>query len=185
MNLRQATPDDWSLVRSIRLEALQSDPSVFGSNYARESGYDEATWRRWSAHPDKAVFLLFDGEAVVGLTGVVTMSPDPGRADGQGPTAVCVASYLRPAYRGRKLSRWFYEARIAWARAHGYHRIVTAHRLSNIASRQANQHFGFTEIQRVPHRWSDGVDEPEVVYELPLEPLRKISCVPGLNSGVE
>lgn len=156
------------MVRSIRLEALQSDPGVFGSNYARESGYDEATWRRWSASANKAVFLLFDGDAVVGLTGVVTMSPDPDCADSQGPTALCVASYLPPAYRGRKLSRWFYEARIAWARAQGYRRIVTAHRLSNLASKQANQHFGFTEIQREPHRWSDGVDEPEVVYELSL-----------------
>jgi GNAT superfamily N-acetyltransferase len=129
--------------------------------------------------------LLFDGDVVVGLTGVVTMSPDRDRVDGHGPTAVCVASYLRPAYRGRKLSRRFYEARIAWARIHGYRRIVTAHRLSNVASMRANQHFGFTEIQRVPHRWSDGVDEPEVVYELPLGSLRKIACLRGVNSGVE
>jgi GNAT superfamily N-acetyltransferase len=162
MILQQATADDWALVRTIRLEALRSEPGVFGSHFAREVDRDEAAWRDWTAGPTKAVFLLFDDSHVVGLTGVYAPANDPSRS------AVCVASYLQPPYRGRGLSRLFYEARIEWARAQGYTRLVTGHRLSNRASMQANQHFGFKETHRLPHTWPDGVEEPEVIYELRL-----------------
>ena len=164
MILRQATADDWELVRAIRLEALQTAPAVFGGSYAEAVGRDEAAWRDWSAGPTKAVFLLFDGDAVIGLTGVYAVADDPVAADRK--SAICIASYIQSPYRGRKLSRMFYESRLAWARDHGCDRLVTSHRLSNRASMQANQHFGFVETARIPRRWPDGAEEPEVVYEL-------------------
>lgn len=161
MILRVATADDWQAVRELRLEALQTEPGVFGSNYARESVFDETRWREWIAGPGRCVFLLFDGENSVGLTGVITSSDDP-------TTAICVASYLMPAYRGKHLSRLFYQARIAWARNQGFRRITVGHRLSNLASQRANQAFGFRETERAPYTWPDGSEEPEVCYELLL-----------------
>lgn len=161
MNLQLAIQDDWERVKAIRLEALQTDPGVYGSTYARESGYDEAAWRAWIASPGRCMFLLLEEEAPVGLTGVITDRDDP-------TTAVCVASYLKPAYRGQKLSRIFYQARIDWARGRGYRRLVVGHRASNTASMRANQAFGFQETHREPHTWPDGTSEPEVLYELLL-----------------
>ena len=49
MTLRLATEDDWERVRALRLEALQTEPGVYGSSYARESIYDEDAWRAWCA----------------------------------------------------------------------------------------------------------------------------------------
>ena len=161
MNLKLASQDNWEAVRAIRLEALQSEPGVFGSSYTRESAYDEARWRAWCAGPGKVVFLLHDGEALIGLTGVVAHRDDP-------TTALCIASYLKPAYRGRKLSRLFYQARIDWARAQGFARLVVGHRASNLPSMHANQAFGFQETHREPHTWPDGTEELEIYYELLL-----------------
>jgi len=161
VTLRRATDDDWEAVRDIRLEALQTEPGVFGSNYARESAFDEPRWREWCAGEGRAVFLLYDDDRVVGLTGVITDRDDP-------TTAVCVASYLQPAYRGRGLSRGFYQARIDWAREHGYRRLTVGHRESNVISMRANQAFGFQETHRAPYTWHDGTVESEVCYALAL-----------------
>jgi len=166
MHLRQATADDWQLVRAIRLEALKSDAGVFGASHADAASRDESGWRDWTAGPGKAIFLLHDGDAVIGLTGVYTVADDP--ASPGRKTAICIASYLQPPFRGRGLSRTFYETRIAWARDNGCHRVVTGHRLSNSASMRANRSFGFQETHRIPRRWPDGVEEPEVLYELRL-----------------
>ena len=161
MNLHPADEADWERVRAIRLEALLTDPGVYGSTYVRESGYDEAAWRAWIASPGRYMFLLLEGDAPVGLTGVITDRDDP-------TTAICVASYLKPSHRGQKLSRLFYQARIDWARTQGFRRLTVGHRLSNTASMRANQAFGFRETHREPHTWHDGTEEPEVLYELLL-----------------
>jgi RimJ/RimL family protein N-acetyltransferase len=161
MTLQLATQDDWELVRALRLEALQSEPGVFGSSYARESVYDEAQWRVWSAGPGKAVFLLYDDTSLIGLTGILAHPNDP-------TTAMCIASYLKPPYRGQKLSRLFYQARLDWAREQGFTRLVVGHRASNTPSMRANQVFGFQETHREQHTWHDGTEEQEIYYELLL-----------------
>lgn len=161
MRLVQATEDDWERVKAIRLEALQTETGVYGSSYAREAAFDEPTWRAWSAGPRKAIFLLYDDETLVGVTGVMAHWDDP-------TAALCIASYLRASYRGRKLSRVFYQARIEWARAQGFTRLLVGHRASNLPSMHANQAFGFRETHREPHTWHDGTEEPEVHYELLL-----------------
>nr|WP_309692427.1 GNAT family N-acetyltransferase [Armatimonas sp.] len=161
MTIKLATQNDGEAVCALRLEALQTEPGVFGSSYAQESLYDEAQWRAWSAGPGKAIFLLYDGESLIGLTGILAHRDDP-------TTAMCIASYLKPAYRGQKLSRLFYQARLDWARKQGFTRLVIGHRASNLPSMHANQAFGFQETHREPHTWHDGTTEPEIYYELQL-----------------
>jgi RimJ/RimL family protein N-acetyltransferase len=165
MKLVQVTQEDWEQVRAIRLEALKSEPGVFGSNYARESTFDEAQWRAWSTGPGRAIFLLYDSDQgeVIGLTGILAHRDDPS-------TAMCIASYLKPAYRGQKLSRLFYQARLDWAQGQGFTRLVVGHRASNLPSMHANQAFGFQETHRELHTWHDGTEEPEIYYELLLPP---------------
>jgi GNAT superfamily N-acetyltransferase len=100
-------------------------------------------------------------EEVIGITGVFEDQQTP-------DTAILDGSYLTPAYRGQKLSRLFYEARLGWARAQGFRRVTVSHWLSNTASQFANRAFGFQETHRALHAWDDGTEEPEVFYELRL-----------------
>ena len=166
--VRALEADDWELFRERRLEALRAEPGVFASSFERESGLSPEEWRDRVGGPRKRMFGLFDDDRLVGITGVIT-DPD----DASGATALLVASFIVPAYRGRGLSARLYEARLDWiARQPGFTRAVVSHRASNEPSRRAAARFGFTEIARAERLWPDGSLEGEVVLELPLERLR-------------
>jgi RimJ/RimL family protein N-acetyltransferase len=85
------------------------------------------------------VFGLFDGEHLIGVTAAFTSPEDP-----SGKTAVLAMSFIPPEYRGRGLSRLFYEARLDWIRTHSHFRRVTvSHRWSNEVSRHAIRRYDF------------------------------------------
>lgn len=109
------------------------------------------------------MFGLFDGEIMVGITGII---PDPDDET----TAVFVASYISPPYRGYGFSDRLFQVRIAFALAAKFIRITVAHRESNERSYRAIRRHGFIEISRTPQLWPDGVTEDEVVYELQKNP---------------
>jgi GNAT superfamily N-acetyltransferase len=45
--IRDASEDDWELLRAIRLDALLNAPRAFVSTHAREAEYNEWQWREW------------------------------------------------------------------------------------------------------------------------------------------
>lgn len=153
---------DWEILRDVRLQALQSDPSVFGSNYARESEYTPDIWREWLDTSDTAIFGVFDGADIAGMTSISIMRDDATRT-----AAKLWGSWLRSDLRGQGLSVPMYSVRIDWARAHPtITRIVVSHRASNAASKHANQKHGFVYTHSMPHTWPDGVEEDHIFYEL-------------------
>lgn len=164
VSLRRLLPDDFALLRDIRLLALQSDPHVFGSSFAREKEYDDAAWRARLENPDVGIFGIFDGADIAGMTAIAVA-----RDDAEKTSAVMWGSWLRPDLRGRGLSVEMYHLRIDWARAHPtVNRIVVSHRASNLASMRANQKHGFQRTHEEPHVWHDGVNEAHIFYELCL-----------------
>jgi RimJ/RimL family protein N-acetyltransferase len=166
VTVRPLKRSEWRILRDLRLHALQTEPGVFFSSYAREAPLGEEEWQTRMQGPDRQVFGAFDGDRLVGITGVV-----PARDDPTGATAMLVMSYLLPEYRGRGLSALFYDARLKWLREHPqFERVVVSHRRSNEASRRANQRYGFVLTNAVPATWPDGGVEDEMQYELELAP---------------
>ena len=164
-SIRKLEEKDWSVFSEIRLRALQTDPSVFGSNHERESKVPESEWKSQLNNPDSAVFGVFDDDRPVGMTGVAVDRDDPSRK-----TALLWGSWLEPDARGKGISKLFYEARIGWARQQpGVERIIVSHRESNVASKFANQKFGFVPTHVSDKVWNDGVAEKEFHYELILK----------------
>lgn len=163
--IRQLTENDWREFSQVRLKALKTDPNVFGSNYEKESKQTEAEWRDFLQSKDLAVFMIFDGDAPIGMTGVAVWREDETRK-----TALLWGSWLEPRARGKGLSKLMYESRIEWAKAHPtVERIIVSHRASNLASKYANQKHGFVFTRTNEKVWIDGVTEDEVCYELKVK----------------
>ena len=164
ISIRQLHENDWRLLSEVRLKALQTDPQVFGSNFEYESKFTIDDWKSRLKAKDSAVFMLFDGDAPIGMTGVAIDREDVTRR-----TALLWGSWLETAYRGRGVSKLIYRTRIDWAKAQrSVERIVVSHRASNHASKYANQKHGFVLTRTLEKLWHDGLTEDEVFYELKL-----------------
>lgn len=166
ISIRKLTGEDWQIFSALRLQALLECPDKFGSPLAVEEKYTPEEWQAWLNRETGAMFSLFDGQKMIGTTGIVT--------DWDAPSgAVMIASYILPEYRGRGLSYYFYQARIDWAKHYpAWTKITVGHREGNEASRRANQRHGFSYVRREPHNWPDGITADILWYELSLMPLR-------------
>ena len=162
MNIRPLLPSEWEMFRDLRLKALKSEPGVFGSTYADAVKRTEADWRALLSPERQQVFGLLDGNTLIGISAVFTSRDDEA-------TAQLVMHYILPEYRGRKLSRLFYEAGLDWARGRkSFRRVIVAARASNAASNAAMRAAGFQPTHREALTWPDGATEDEIWYELRL-----------------
>lgn len=94
------TPDDWQQYMVLRLEALQYDPTAFGSTYAETVDQPEEYWREGlTTSKGIKLFASADGE-LVGMAGSFYEQDDQGT-----DVARIIAVYVKPAYRGRGISR--------------------------------------------------------------------------------
>ena len=162
--IRQFKQDDWAELRSIRLNALQNNPTVFLSSYHESVTFPPEHWQEMLSTHDRAIFGLFDGEKIIGVTGVV-----PSKYSEENHVAICVMSYIDPEYRGKGYSQLFYSARLDWARQNPLIKVVrVSHREGNIASCKANQKFGFKLVRKEMITWPDGTQDFEYIYDLVL-----------------
>lgn len=158
----QLNDDEWQVFKKIRLEALLSEPHFFGASFKKESEYGEEKWREFIGNSDeRAMFVLKNNGDVIGLTGII-------RSKDNYDEAALIASYIRKEYRGLGLSRKFYNARLDWANKNKFSAVIVSHRESNIASKMANQRFGFQRVGDHDKIWNDGKNEKEIFYRLPL-----------------
>src|SRR5215213_6805694 len=138
LTIRRLRPTEWRAFRRVRLKAVVADPGVFVRTAAEERGRPEDHWREMVDSDDGAIFGVFDGAALVGITAVWVNQAIPARA-----TAEHGMTWLDPRYRGQGASRAMFEHRIAWAREKRVARIAVSHRADNEASRQAILSHGF------------------------------------------
>lgn len=135
--------DDWRVFRDMRLEAVRTNPSVFLRSYETEAAQPNSYWQDCLSNPANAVFILYHGDNPIGLTGAFPDHHSPLDTINFG------MSFIRPEYRGRGLSRLFYEARLNWAREQpGIKKITTAHRDGNDASKATMLKHGFKLLDK-------------------------------------
>ena len=164
--MKRLREDDWPDLRSMRLKALKSDSSVFASSYEKESAMTEADWkRRLQTENDAAIFLLYEDDVPVGMTGIGV-----DRNDSTKRRAILWGSWLEPRLRGKGLSHLMFAERIAWARQHPtIERITVFHRASNAAARHAILKHGFLATQELDELWPDGTCEKQICFALTVK----------------
>lgn len=134
VRVRRATVDEWQIVRDIRLAALRDAPYAFGSTYARERDFDEATWRGRLSDGDRPTFLAFDGETSVGIDGIYTENGD----------LILVAMWVAPGARRSGVGAALTNAACDWARAQGARRLYLGVAEDNEPARLLYERLGFT-----------------------------------------
>ena len=162
-SLQRMSPSQWREYKSIRLEALKTNPDLFGSNYDKEVLYNEIDWTSLLENDSRAMFALYHAKLLVGLTGITLKKDDA-------TTAIMFASFIKLPHRGRGLSKLFYQARIDWARQKRCKSIIVSHRVGNASSKAAIQQFGFKYSHAEQVKWPDGVWAEELIYLLELNP---------------
>lgn len=160
-SIRRFQSHEAALYKAIRLEALREDPSVFGNPYDTEAAYEDAIWEERLRNPKMACFGLYHEDILIGLTSIRC---NPERLE----EAYLSQSYIRKPFRGQGLSRILYDARIDWAKANGVKVLTIGHRAGNVASKAANQHYGFQYSHTEQRVWPDGVAEHMIHYTLQL-----------------
>ncbi|WP_161964245.1 GNAT family N-acetyltransferase [Chitinophaga flava] len=160
-HIRQLLPAEAPLYKTMRLEALLQEAGMFRSKYPPEVALTDEQWQEQITDADKAVFGLFAGDEMIGITRIILRGE-------QGEEGYLGQSYIRKAYRGKGLSDLLYKIRMAWAAEHRLKRVWVSHRESNVASRAANQRFGFVYSHRESCHWQDGQTEDVLYYVLEL-----------------
>jgi GNAT superfamily N-acetyltransferase len=111
-SLRRIRPDDWQLLRDLRLRGLEEAPYAFGSTLARELARRDAWWRKWAREDATGhrytTVLAFDAGRAVGMAGGYV-------ADGELRQVVVVAVWVAPVARRGGAGRALLGAVEAWA----------------------------------------------------------------------
>ena len=123
-------PEEWAILRSIRLAALRESPRSFCSAYEREAGWDEDAWRQWSR--SVAWFLAWRDGRPVGIAGGTSgggpsaepasgATPPAGHRSGGSPgdERQVISMWVDPAARGTGIADAMFGAVAGWARADG------------------------------------------------------------------
>lgn len=92
VDVRWISPDQWKIYRELRLDAIRSEPSAFGTSYEEEKDYPEEIWRGRVAN---TLFAFVEGKAV-GLIGHVRQSRIKQRH-----IVNIVSFYVKEDYRGK------------------------------------------------------------------------------------
>lgn len=103
--LRQATADDWELLREVRLRALADAPDAFGSTLATARQLGEADWRQ-RADNGGLTLLALDDTKPTAMGGA--FAPD------DRPTVFVWGMWTAPEARGRGVGARLLDALVAW-----------------------------------------------------------------------
>ena len=97
IEVRACPPDEWRVMRTLRLRALDEDPQAFTSLHEREAAFDEVTWRERTARTG----IGWHDDAPAGLVGAM---PVDDRVE-------LVSMWVDPAHRSCGVGT----ALVAWA----------------------------------------------------------------------
>lgn len=158
LTLLRVEPDDWRLWRDVRLRALTTDPSAFGSALAdwQGDGDTEARWRsRLLGVPINIVAI----KAGISAGQVSGTSVDP-----SGGVSELISMWVDPRFRGRGVGDALIHEVARWTRTSGASSLRLSVRKGNHAAIRVYERHGFAASGR------PGDDDAEFEMVLPLVP---------------
>lgn len=105
-------PEKWQELKTIRLEALLSDPQAFGSTYERSSKKTDEEWQTQASDPNLHYFLAKDENRVIGMVGLA-------KSKDEEDVYELISMYTNKEYRGRGIGKALANAAIIEAKKLG------------------------------------------------------------------
>ena len=140
--IRRIEPEDWKLLREVRLRALREDPDAFLATHAQEAAFADAQWQARAAQSNGASFVVEGTEGGDGLaTGLVGTDPE---------TVVLVGMWVAPARRGDGTAGELVERVVEWARTRGAKRVCLSVEGNNDRAARLYERCGFEETKDLP-----------------------------------
>jgi len=138
VEVREATPEDWQVIRDTRLTALQEAPSAFGSTAEREAAFGEPEWRARTQGSGRGVMYLAEVARLPGPAGIAGIYVEDAKAH-------LTSMWVRSAARGQKVGEALIEATVDWARSRGFGTLYLWVTESNAPARRLYERCGFTD----------------------------------------
>lgn len=164
VEIRRVRPDEWQVLRSLRLRALADAPMAFGSTLAGEQRRPEAEWRaraeRGAAGEDRATYIVERESRPVGMATGLLVEDDP-------TSAMLVGVWIDPMVRGQGVGVALVETVMTWARGQGRRRLELWATESNAPAVRLYERMGFRptgETEPLPH--TPAVREMRMVRDL-------------------
>lgn len=147
IELLTITPEQWRLLRDIRLRALQEAPQAFTSSSQEESAFEDAVWRDRAANGHSIVAT--DGDEPVGLaTGIDASTGDPAKRE-------LVGMWVAPSHRRQGIAKMLVGEIAEWARSQGAEFLDLGVLEGNEPARVAYVKMGFRPTGVTVPVWSD------------------------------
>jgi GNAT superfamily N-acetyltransferase len=106
ISVRRVGPEDWAVLRDLRLRALSDAPSAFASTYETERLLTDDQWRERLTRAGRVSLIAFVGDQPVGIAGGFVA--DAGYAE-------VVSMWVVPAARGRGVGDALVAEALRWA----------------------------------------------------------------------
>jgi ribosomal protein S18 acetylase RimI-like enzyme len=136
--IRRAEPEDWEVVRDIRLRMLREEPDAYASEYQTEARFEPDLWKQRLA--TAASYLAFDDDQA--LVGIATgLEPTDG-------DIYVVGMYVAPEARGSGCARQLLDAIADLAIRRHAKRLVLEVAESNVRATRSYRSYGFSETGR-------------------------------------
>ncbi|MGE9807377.1 MULTISPECIES: GNAT family N-acetyltransferase [unclassified Janibacter] len=158
LTVARTSPEAWRDLRAVRLSMLLDTPLAFGSTYAREAAFTEATWRERAAG---LTWMARSGDLPVGS--VTLFRPEEVPAD----EIVLVGMWVAAHARGGPAAAALVDAAVLHARGLGLRRVLLDVAEQNTRAAAFYRRLGFRPTGRVgvlPH--SCNVSELEMALAL-------------------
>jgi len=145
MNIRRLSASDTTAFRDLRLAALLDTPEAFAASHVEEVGQPQAAFEaRLAERPGHAVFGAFDGDTLVGITG---LKREPLLQTAH--KAHIWGMYVAAAARGHGVARELMLAALAHARATpGIAKVTLSVDAANVAAIALYESLGFVVFSR-------------------------------------
>lgn len=136
VEIREVGPEDWQIMRDVRLAALRDAPYAFSSTYEREARFAEAEWRgRAEGRNNFLAYLPGLGGTPAGIAAGI--EEEPGAFE-------LLSMWVHPEARGHRVGSALITSVVGWARARGASAVHLWVTESNKPARRLYERSGFT-----------------------------------------